>query len=112
VVYASANGAPALDDLEARALEEVLGAHRPVVTSIKGAIGESGASGAAACIAAITCGAIGEAPPIAGIDRIAPRAEGLNIAVTRQRLSRPYALINSVSSGGSVFSVVVRVGEA
>jgi 3-oxoacyl-[acyl-carrier-protein] synthase II len=112
VVYASANGAPALDDLEARAIEEVFGAHRAVVTSIKGAIGESGASGAAACIAAVMCGALQEAPPIGGIGRIAPRAAGLNIALTRQRLLSPYALINSVSSGGSVFSLVLGVGDA
>jgi 3-oxoacyl-[acyl-carrier-protein] synthase II len=112
VIYASANGAPVLDDLEARAIEEIFGSHRPVVTSIKGAIGESGASGAGACVAAVLCGALWEAPPIHGIDQIAPRAAGLNIAVTRPRLATPYALINSVSSGGSVFSIVMRVGDA
>lgn len=110
VVYASANGAAELDDLEARALGEVFGRSRPVVTSLKGAIGESGASGAASCLSAVVCGA--EAPPIHAIDRIAPRAAELNIAVTRQRIASPYALVNSVASGGSVFSVVLRVAEA
>lgn len=110
VVYASANGAAQLDDLEARALGELFGRNRPVVTSLKGMIGESGASGAASCIAALICGA--EAPPIHALDRIAPSAADLNIAVTRQRLANPYALVNSIASGGSVFSVVLRIAEA
>jgi 3-oxoacyl-(acyl-carrier-protein) synthase len=110
VVYASANGAAQLDDLEARALGELFGPSRPVVTSLKGMVGESGASGAASCIAAVICGA--EAPPIHALDRIAPCAADLNIAVTRQRLANPYALVNSVASGGSVFSVVLRIAEA
>jgi 3-oxoacyl-[acyl-carrier-protein] synthase II len=110
VVYASANGAAQLDDLEAHALGELFGRSRPVVTSLKGAVGESGASGAASCIAAVVCGA--EAPPIHAIDRIAPSAADLNIAVTRQRVASPYALVNSVASGGSLFSVVVHIDEA
>jgi 3-oxoacyl-(acyl-carrier-protein) synthase len=110
VVYASANGAARLDDLEALALQQVFRNSRPVVTSIKGAIGESGASGAASCIAAIVCGA--EAPPIHAIDRVAPSAAALNIATTRQRVALPIALVNSVASGGSVFSVVLRIGAA
>lgn len=110
VVYASANGAPELDDLEARAIGEVFGLNGPVVTSLKGALGESGAAGAAACIAAVVCGA--EAPPIHGIDRIAPSAADLNLAITRLPLSSPHALVNSVASGGSVVSVVLRVAEA
>ena len=60
VVYASANATMVLDDVEARALTEVFGGTRTVVTSIKGALGESGASGAAACIAAVLCGAVGQ----------------------------------------------------
>ena len=100
VVYAGANGAVALDDLEARALREVFPDNDPVVTSIKGTIGESGATGAAACIAAVVCGAVQEVPPISGIDIVAPGAAELNIAKTRCRLPSPFALINSVSSGG------------
>ncbi len=73
VVYASANATTVLDAVEARALASVFGASRPVITSIKGAIGESGASGAAACVAAVLCGAIGKVPPIAGL-RVADRS--------------------------------------
>ena len=67
VVYASANASGALDDVEARALVEVFGDARPAVTSVKGALGESGASGAAACVAALLCGGQGKVPPIAGL---------------------------------------------
>ena len=111
VVYAAANGAVALDDVEARALREVFPDNDPVVTSIKGTIGESGATGAAACIAAVLCGAVQEVPPISGIDNVAPGAAELNIAKTRCRLHSPFALINSVSSGGALFSVVLRVQQ-
>jgi 3-oxoacyl-[acyl-carrier-protein] synthase II len=48
VVYASAN-ATSLDDVEAAAIAHVFGTTQPVVTSVKGALGESGAAGAAAC---------------------------------------------------------------
>ena len=67
VVYASANATRILDATEARAIAAVFGTEAPVVTSIKGALGESGASGSAACAAALLCGAIGEVPPIAGL---------------------------------------------
>jgi hypothetical protein len=97
--------------LEARALREVFPDNDPVVTSIKGTIGESGATGAAACIAAVLCGAVQEVPPISGIDNVAPGAAELNIAKTRCRLHSPFALINSVSSGGALFSVVLRVQQ-
>ena len=66
VVYASAN-ATSLDAVEARAIADVFAGASPVVTSVKGALGESGASGSAACAAALLCGAAGTVPPIAGL---------------------------------------------
>ena len=75
VVYASANATARLDEVEARALVTLFGGSRTVVTSIKGAIGEGGASSAAACVAAALCGAAGRVPPIAGLqDRIRSHA--------------------------------------
>ena len=53
VVYASANATAVLDATEARAITRVFGQSSPVVTSLKGALGESGASGSAACAAAL-----------------------------------------------------------
>ncbi len=109
VVYASANGTGVLDATEARALARVFGSAAPVVTSIKGAIGESGASGSAACAAAFLCGAVGEVPPIAGLAEPCPEAAGLRLARQRTRAGGPLVLVNGFASGGALCSVVLRV---
>lgn len=114
VVYASANASTGLDDVEATAIADMFGESRTVITSVKGALGESGASGMAACAAAFVCGRRRRVPPIAGL--LTP-----STAAGRLRLAReapggieapgPIVLINSVGSGGALFSVVVRVRE-
>jgi 3-oxoacyl-[acyl-carrier-protein] synthase II len=108
VIYASAN-ATALDAIEAAAIRELFAPHRPLVTSIKGAVGEFGASGAASLAAALLCGCIGEIPPIAGLQDIDAAAEGLRLVRARTTLPGNIALINSFASGGSLFSVVLRI---
>jgi 3-oxoacyl-[acyl-carrier-protein] synthase II len=110
VVYASANATTVLDAIEARAIARVFGDAAPVVTSIKGALGESGASGTAACAAAFLCGAVGEVPPVAGLMELCSEAAGLRIARQRTRAEGPVVLVNSFASGGALFSVVLRVG--
>jgi 3-oxoacyl-[acyl-carrier-protein] synthase II len=107
VVYASAN-ATALDDVEARAIATVFGSSGPVVTSLKGAIGEFGAGGAAACAAALICGRAGQVPPIAGFVEAAGAAASLRLATHVMPAPGPIALINSFASGGALFSMVVR----
>ncbi len=109
VVYASANGTRVLDATEARAIADVFGDDAPVVTSVKGAIGESGASGTAACAAALLCGAVRQTPPIAGLVEPCASADGLRLAHQRTPTDGPVALINSFASGGALFSVVLRV---
>ena len=108
VVYASANGAPVLDDVEAGAITQVFRDAAPVVTSIKGSLGECGAAGAAACIAALLCGREGVVPPIAGLEQVGAGAAGLNVARSAMTVDNPIALVNSVGSGGSIVSVVLR----
>jgi 3-oxoacyl-[acyl-carrier-protein] synthase II len=108
VVYASANATVGLDAIEASALTQVFGAARPVITSIKGAIGESGAASAAACVAAVVCGAIGKVPPIAGLQQIDQTAQPLALARAAVEAPGEIALVNSVASGGALFSVVLR----
>jgi 3-oxoacyl-[acyl-carrier-protein] synthase II len=110
VVYASANGT-LLDFVEADALAQVFAGARPVVTSIKGAIGECGAAGAASVAAAVLCGRAGEIPPIANLIEPDAAFERLHLARARTPLPGPLALINSFGSGGSLFSVVLRVGQ-
>lgn len=109
VVYASANATPALDAVEAAAFVTLFGGGRAVITSVKGALGEFGASGSAACAAALLCGRAGLVPPIAGLDTPDPVAGSLRLARTAVRAPGPVVLINSVASGGALFSVVLRV---
>jgi 3-oxoacyl-(acyl-carrier-protein) synthase len=110
VVYASANATSTLDRIEAEALKIVFAGVRPLVTSIKGTVGEFGAVGAASCAAALLCGTHGEVPPILGLVDPDPVTAGLALATTRMQVPRPLVMVNSVGSGGSVFSVVLRVG--
>jgi 3-oxoacyl-(acyl-carrier-protein) synthase len=109
VVYAAANATRGLDGIEALALTELFGGARTVVTSIKGALGESGASGGAACAAALLCGRIGRVPPIAGLERADPATASLQLATTAVDAPGPVVLINGFASGGALFSVVLRV---
>jgi 3-oxoacyl-(acyl-carrier-protein) synthase len=108
VVYASANATAALDAAEAAALRTLFADAAPVVTSIKGALGEFGAAGGAACVAALLCGAVGEVPPIAGLAEPDAAAAPLRLARTRTPAPGPIALVNSFASGGALFSVVLR----
>jgi 3-oxoacyl-[acyl-carrier-protein] synthase II len=109
VVYASANATPGLDPTEAAALAELFGDGRAVITSIKGALGEFGASGAAACAAALLCGQIGRVPPITGLASPIAATAGLRLARGAAEAPGPIALVNSFASGGALFSVVLRV---
>ncbi|HUP39419.1 MAG TPA: beta-ketoacyl synthase N-terminal-like domain-containing protein [Vicinamibacterales bacterium] len=109
VVYASANATSVLDRVEAEALEELFGSESCVITSIKGAIGESGASGSAACIAALVCGKAGRVPPIAGLSKADAAAKSLKLAATAVDAPGPIVLVNSFASGGALFSVVLHV---
>ncbi len=109
VVYASANATGVLDATEARAIARVFHGSSPVVTSIKGALGESGASGSASCATAFLCGAVGQVPPIAGLAEPCGEATELRLARGRTRAEGPVVLINSFASGGALFSVVLKV---
>jgi 3-oxoacyl-[acyl-carrier-protein] synthase II len=108
VVYASANATGVLDATEARAIARVFGA-APVVTSIKGALGESGVAGIAACAAAFLCGAVGRVPPIAGLTEPCAEAAVLRLASGTTRADGPVVVVNSFASGGALFSAVLRV---
>jgi 3-oxoacyl-(acyl-carrier-protein) synthase len=108
-VFASANGAPALDRVEAHALGGVFPPPGPLITSIKGAIGESGASGAAAVAAALLCGGANLVPPVARLVVPSADAAPLRLVQTPTALPGPIVLVNAIASGGSLFSVVIRI---
>jgi 3-oxoacyl-[acyl-carrier-protein] synthase II len=110
VVYASANGAEILDGVEAAALHQVFGPAQPVVTSIKGALGEFGAAGAGSAVAALVCGAVGQVPPIVGLAEPDERCKPLRLATSATPSPGPHVLVNSFASGGALFSILLRVG--
>jgi 3-oxoacyl-(acyl-carrier-protein) synthase len=107
VVYASANATPILDRVEAQALSALFGA-TPLVTSIKGALGESGVSGALACAAALLCGRERLVPPIAGLATGLVEAGQLRLVRSAAPAPGPLTLVNSFASGGALFSCVLR----
>jgi 3-oxoacyl-[acyl-carrier-protein] synthase II len=109
VVYASANATRELDAAEAAALAALFGGTRTVVTSIKGAVGEGGVTGAASCAAALLCGGVGRVPPIAGLTE--PDSAAVSLRLPREAVDAPgpIALVNSFASGGALFSAVLRV---
>ena len=111
VVYASANASRVLDDTEARALSELFEGCSPVITSVKGALGESGVSGAAACAAAVLCGRAGVVPPIAGLSEVDPIARRLNLPTVQVVAPPGVTLVNSFASGGALVSAVFRMNR-
>jgi 3-oxoacyl-[acyl-carrier-protein] synthase II len=109
VVYAAANSSPGLDCIEAQAIAAVFGRDATVpVTGVKGSIGEAASSGAGALMAAVLCGGAMLAPPTAGLANPDPCAAGLSLVRGRSTKAGPVALINGISSGGSIGTLVVR----
>jgi 3-oxoacyl-[acyl-carrier-protein] synthase II len=107
-VCAAANGHPALDGLEAAALETVFGSRKdgPLVSSLKGALGESFSSGgirAAATVLAIQGGCI---PPTLGLaDPLPP----LHFVMDGSRSAKlRLALVNGLAAGGTFASLALR----
>ena len=106
-VFATANSTRVRDRVEALAIEEVFGPYGVPVVSIKGALGEFGAVGAASLTAALLCLRRGVLPPTLGCE---PRDPSCRVDVTTS--ARPssgrIALINATADGGAHYCVVVR----
>ena len=105
-VIATANGSPVLDAIEAKAIQSVLPDDLPV-TSLKGAIGESSGGGAAAIIAGLRCLAAGVLPGTVGFAQPDPACR-VNVAARARPVTGRVFLVNSVASGGTIHSAVVR----
>ena len=110
-VFASANSTPALDRVEAQAIREVFGLRAVPVVSIKGAVGECGAVGAASLSAALLCLRRGTLPPTVGLGGTAADCP-VNAAGTARAADGMLALVNATADGGAQFSVVVRAAPA
>ena len=109
-VYAAANSTPGLDCVEAQAIAEVFAANPAlVVTSIKGALGEAASSSAAGVVAALVCGAHCQVPPVAGLATVDACVVGLRLVKSGAAPSGDVLLVNGISSGGAICSMVLRV---
>ena len=108
-VVAAANGSRTLDAVEARAIRRALGpaARRIPVTSVKGAVGESGSASACALLVAACAIRQGFIPPVAGLVDPDPDL-GLDVVIggaRRQRLSS--VLVGALGTGGACVAVVL-----
>jgi 3-oxoacyl-[acyl-carrier-protein] synthase II len=106
VVVAAANGSR-LDGIEAEAICDVFGERAVPVVSLKGAIGESGAAGAAGVAAGLLTLAAGVVPPTAGFAEADPTS-GVNVSGQARRARGPTFLVNAVAAGGTNCTLVVR----
>lgn len=110
-VFATANGSVELDSVEASAIAATFGGRRVPVTSLKGALGESGAAAAASLIAGLLSLPSGVVPPTAGWSEADPKCD-VNVShVSRQSGGRVF-LVNSIASGGTNYALVVRAHGA
>ena len=108
-VAASANGSPALDAIEALALGAALGGdlRRIPVTSVKGAVGESGSASACAALVAALSVRDGFIPPVAGLTDPDPEL-GLDLVVgVARRGPVPSVLVSALGTGGSCAALVL-----
>ena len=108
IVFAAANGSPALDRLESAALADVFGGRRVAVTSIKGGIGEHSAATAAGVAAAMAAMGRGVVPPTVGFDHPEPSSPATLSGLARA-IGATTCLINTVASSGTNGSLVVRI---
>jgi 3-oxoacyl-(acyl-carrier-protein) synthase len=108
-VMSAANGAPQLDRIEAAALREVFGDCPVAVASVKGALGECGASGASAVIAGLLSISRGLLVPTAGFEEPDPSwLTGLRVSGSGQTVASNTFLVNSTASGGTHYTLAVR----
>jgi 3-oxoacyl-(acyl-carrier-protein) synthase len=105
-IFAAADGSPDLDAIEAQAIGEVFGSRIPVV-SIKGAIGEMGAAGAASLAAGLLSFADRRLPPTAGFVEADPGSD-VSVCGEARPCEGDVFLVNSAASGGATYSMLVR----
>jgi 3-oxoacyl-[acyl-carrier-protein] synthase II len=108
VVMAAANGSPKADRLEAKALTEVFGtsAERPLVTGIKGAMGESFTSGGVRTAMSAFALDSGIVPPTLGLKN--PIAD-LEFVMGEARQVHPKTvMVTAVAAGGTYAALILK----
>jgi 3-oxoacyl-[acyl-carrier-protein] synthase II len=108
LVYAAANGGLSLDRLEGEALATVFGRGEggPMVTAVKGALGESFAGGALRSVAAALSLVSGRVPPTLGLTAPEIPLNHLLAPVQGEPIGR--VLVNAMAPGGSFAALVLR----
>ena len=104
-ISAAANGGTKIDRLEVGAISALFGTDKksPLVSSIKGAVGESFSSGGTRAVALASSMKNGVVPQTLGLsDPIAP----LNLVTERREIRIANALLPGVSSGGTFACLV------
>jgi 3-oxoacyl-[acyl-carrier-protein] synthase II len=113
-VFASANGSRS-DGEEANAIAAVFGKQTPV-TTVKGALGECGASGSLLSIAAaIYCAEKGYYPATAGRSKYDRTLEPINLLRHKAKVANPVIVVNSFSKSAAcsqVWHLSVNRGRA
>jgi 3-oxoacyl-[acyl-carrier-protein] synthase II len=107
-VVAVANGSPQLDRVEAAAIRDVFGTRPIPVVSMKGAVGESGATGAAGVISSLGWAGRGLVPPTVGFVEQDPACM-LSVTDRAQPIRGGTFLLHSVAAGGTHYAVIVSV---
>ena len=80
------------------------------MTSNKGAVGESGAAGGAAVIAALLAIGRGAVPPTVGWEVSDPDCP-VSLCAQARAAAQPVFLVNSVAAGGTNYAIVCRAGD-
>jgi 3-oxoacyl-[acyl-carrier-protein] synthase II len=111
-VSAAANGVPWLDAVEGAALLRVF-ADRPIVGTVKGALGEWVGVGPLLQVALAACAlGSGVVPPVAGLREVDPCFERLALATRPVRRETRTAVVSSVCWSGMAGAAVVGVPGA
>jgi len=105
-LFATANGSRDLDRLESAAVGATFGRPIPVV-SIKGATGESSASGASSIAAGLLAVGAGRLPPTVGWQERDPACD-VSVSAETRECEPGVFMVNTVASGGTNYSAVFR----
>jgi 3-oxoacyl-[acyl-carrier-protein] synthase II len=104
LVMAFANGGRKPDFIEATACRQVFGEDRPLITSIKGAVGESFSSGGIRAAALALAFREGRIPPTLGLST--PLAHLAVVTGESREATTRLALLNATSFGGTYAELV------
>jgi 3-oxoacyl-(acyl-carrier-protein) synthase len=108
LIYAAANGGQTLDRIEGKALMKVFGRGDggPVVTAIKGALGESFAGGAVRTAAAALSLAEGKIAPTLGLEEPELILKHARRPIRDASIGR--VVVNAMAPGGTFVALVLK----